>query len=218
MEMWFSEFHTPDVKHSIRVNRQLYSRQSDYQRIDIFESVEFGRIMTLDGLLMLTEKDEYIYHEMITHIPMATNPNIRNILVIGAGDGGTVRELVRYPSIEHIDVAEIDEMVVELSKKYQEKDAAGYSATLEKAGKVYQKNPLFMAKNLMLKGDDEAAVRLLENDTEKLPYYEVTRRFLLGVCYYRIGKEEQGKECMEYVIGHGNTLKCKEEAEKYVTV
>ena len=107
---------------------------------------------------------------------------------------------------------------LELAKKYQEKDAAGYSATLEKAGKVFQKNPLLMAKNLMLKGEDEAAVRLLENDTEKLPYYEVTRRFLLGVCYYRIGKEEQGKECMKYVIGHGNTLKCKEEAEKYVTV
>ena len=107
---------------------------------------------------------------------------------------------------------------LELSKKYQEKDAAGYSATLEKAGKVYQKNPLFMAKNMMQNGEDEAAVRLLENDTEKLPYYEVTRRFLLGVCYYRIGKEEQGKECMKYVIGHGNTLKCKEEAEKYVTV
>ena len=102
----------------MRVDKQLASVQSDFQRIDIFESVEFGRIMTLDGLLMLTEKDEYIYHEMITHIPMATNPNIRNILVIGAGDGGTVRELVRYPSIEHIDVAEIDEMVVELSKKY----------------------------------------------------------------------------------------------------
>ena len=94
----------------------------------------------------------------------------------------------------------------------------GQLQKVEKAGKVFQKNPLFMAKNLMLKGEDEAAVRLLENDTEKLPYYEVTRRFLLGVCYYRIGKEEQGKECMEYVIGHGNTLKCKEEAEKYVTV
>ena len=218
MDIWYTENHTDHVRMSMRVDKQLASVQSDFQRIDIFESVEFGRIMTLDGLLMLTEKDEYIYHEMITHIPMATNPNIRNILVIGAGDGGTVRELVRYPSIEHIDVAEIDEMVVELSKKYQEKDAAGYSATLEKAGKVFQKNPLFMAKNLMLKGEDEAAVRLLENDTEKLPYYEVTRRFLLGVCYYRIGKEEQGKECMEYVIGHGNTLKCKEEAEKYVTV
>ena len=218
MDIWYTENHTDHVRMSMRVDKQLASVQSDFQRIDIFESVEFGRIMTLDGLLMLTEKDEYIYHEMITHIPMATNPNIRNILVIGAGDGGTVRELVRYPSIEHIDVSEIDEMVVELSKKYQEKDAAGYSATLEKAGKVFQKNPLFMAKNLMLKGEDEAAVRLLENDTEKLPYYEVTRRFLLGVCYYRIGKEEQGKECMEYVIGHGNTLKCKEEAEKYVTV
>ena len=66
MEMWFSEFHTPDVKHSIRVNRQLYSKQSDYQRIDIFETPEFGRVLTLDGNVMLTERDEFIYDEMIT--------------------------------------------------------------------------------------------------------------------------------------------------------
>jgi spermidine synthase len=70
MEMWFSEFHTPDVKHSIRVNRQLYSKQSDYQRIDIFETPEFGRVLTLDGNVMLTERDEFIYGEMITHAPM----------------------------------------------------------------------------------------------------------------------------------------------------
>ena len=70
----------------------------------------------------------------------------------------------------------------------------------------------------MLKGEDEAAVRLLENDTESCLIMRLHAEFLLGVCYYRIGKEEQGKECMEYVIGHGNTLKCKEEAEKYVTV
>ena len=70
MEMWFSEFHTPDVKHSIRVNRQLYSRQSDYQRIDIFETPEFGRVLTLDGNVMLTERDEFIYDEMITHIDL----------------------------------------------------------------------------------------------------------------------------------------------------
>ena len=67
MEMWFSEFHTPDVKHSIRVNRQLYSKQSDYQRIDIFETPEFGRVLTLDGNVMLTERDEFNYDEMITH-------------------------------------------------------------------------------------------------------------------------------------------------------
>ena len=64
MEMWFSEFHTPDVKHSIRVNRQLYSKQSDYQRIDIFETPEFGRVLTLDGNVMLTERDEFIYDEI----------------------------------------------------------------------------------------------------------------------------------------------------------
>ncbi len=66
MELWFSEFHTPDVKHSIRVGKQLYSKQSAYQRIDIFETPEFGRVLTLDGNVMLTERDEFIYDEMIT--------------------------------------------------------------------------------------------------------------------------------------------------------
>lgn len=118
MDIWYTENHTEDVRLSMRVDRQLASVQSDFQRIDIFDSVEFGRIMTLDGLLMVTEKDEYIYHEMITHIPMATNPDIKRVLVIGAGDGGTIRELCRYNTIEHIDMVEIDEQVVLLSKKY----------------------------------------------------------------------------------------------------
>lgn len=118
MDLWYTENHTENVKFSIRVDRQLASEQSDFQRIDIFESQEFGKILTLDGYLMVTEKDEYIYHEMITHIPMATNPDIRKVLVIGAGDGGTVRELTKYDCIEKIDMVEIDEMVVELCKKY----------------------------------------------------------------------------------------------------
>jgi len=118
MDIWYTENQTEHVRFSIRIEKQLASVQSEFQRIDIFDSVEFGRIMTLDGLLIVTEKDEYIYHEMITHIPMATNPNIKRVLVIGAGDGGTVRELCRYPTIEHIDMVEIDEMVVQLSKEY----------------------------------------------------------------------------------------------------
>ena len=118
MDIWYTENHTDNVRLSIRIDRQLASVQSEFQRIDVFDSVEFGRIMTLDGLLMVTEKDEYIYHEMITHIPMATNPNIKKVLVIGAGDGGTVRELCRYPSIEQIDMVEIDELVVHLAKEY----------------------------------------------------------------------------------------------------
>lgn len=118
MDIWYTENHTEHVRMSLRVDRQLASIQSDFQRIDIFESNEFGRILTLDGLLMLTEKDEYIYHEMITHIPMATNPDIRRVLVIGAGDGGTVRELCRYGTIEHIDMVEIDYKVVEAAREY----------------------------------------------------------------------------------------------------
>ena len=108
MEFWFSEFHTPDVKHSIRVNKQLYSKQSDYQRIDIFETPEFGRVLTLDGNVMLTERDEFIYDEMIVHVPMAVHREAKDILVIGAGDGGVVRELTRYDRVERIDLVEMD--------------------------------------------------------------------------------------------------------------
>lgn len=118
MELWFTERHTANVKFSIRVNRQLFSAESDFQRIDIFESAEFGRFLTLDGYMMLTEKDEFIYHEMITHVPMAVHPNVRDVLVIGAGDGGVVRELCCYPEIAHIDLVEIDQMVVEVCRKF----------------------------------------------------------------------------------------------------
>ena len=86
MELWFSEPHTPDVKLSIRVDKQLYSGQSEFQRIDVFQSKEFGRFLTLDGYMMLTERDEFIYHEMITHVPMAVHPNVKKALVIPAPD------------------------------------------------------------------------------------------------------------------------------------
>lgn len=118
MEFWFSEMHTKNVKMSIRVDKQLYSGKSEFQRIDVFDSPEFGRFLTLDGYMMLTERDEFIYHEMITHVPMAVHPNVKKVLVIGAGDGGVIRELTRYPEIETIDMAEIDELVVEVCKKY----------------------------------------------------------------------------------------------------
>ena len=118
MEFWFSEAQTPNVKLSIRVDKQLYSGQSEFQRIDVFESPEFGRFLTLDGYMMLTEKDEFIYHEMITHVPMAVHPHVRRVLVIGAGDGGVIRELTRYPEIESIDMVEIDPQVVEVCREY----------------------------------------------------------------------------------------------------
>ncbi len=123
MDLWFSEHHTPNVKLSIRVDRQLYAGQSEFQRIDVFESPEFGRFLTLDGYMMLTEKDEFIYHEMIVHVPMAVHPNIKKVLVIGAGDGGVIRELTRYNHVDHIDMVEIDPGVVEVCRAYLPKTA-----------------------------------------------------------------------------------------------
>ena len=118
MELWFSEPHTPNVKLSIKVDKQLYSGESEYQRIDVFESPEFGRFLVLDGAVVLTEKDEFIYHEMLVHVPMAVHPYVKNVLVIGAGDGGAVRELAKYPEIEHIDLVENDEQVVQVCMDY----------------------------------------------------------------------------------------------------
>jgi len=123
MELWYTEEHTKNVRFSIKIDKQLVSAKSDFQRIDIFESPEFGRFLTLDGFMMLTEKDEFIYHEMITHVPMAVNPKAKKILVIGAGDGGTVRELVKYEHIKRIDMVEIDKMVVDVCREYLPKTA-----------------------------------------------------------------------------------------------
>ena len=118
MELWYTDEHTPDVRFSMKASVQIASKKSAVQRIDILDTPAYGRVLVLDGGLMITEKDEFIYHEMITHVPMAVNPNVRNVLVIGGGDGGTVRELVKYRSIESIDLVEVDKDVVLLSKKY----------------------------------------------------------------------------------------------------
>jgi len=118
MVLWFTENHSPTVRFSVKLEKQLFSGSSDFQKIEVFQTEEFGRILALDGLIMVTEKDEFIYHDMITHVPMATNPNIKKVLVIGAGDGGTIRELTRYDSIEQIDMVEIDELVVDVCKEY----------------------------------------------------------------------------------------------------
>lgn len=126
MELWFTEPHTDTVNWSIQVHRQLYFEQSEFQRIDVFESPEFGRFLTLDGIMMLTEKDEFIYHEMITHVPMAVHPHVRNVLVIGAGDGGVARELSYYEEIEQIDIVEIDERVVATCRQWLPKTAIGF--------------------------------------------------------------------------------------------
>lgn len=118
LDLWYSEKLAEGAKFSMLVDEHIYSEQTPFQKIDFFNTKTFGRFFTLDGLIMITEKDEFIYHEMITHVPMAVNPSIKKVLIIGGGDGGTAREILRYSSIEKVDMVEIDERVVRLCQKY----------------------------------------------------------------------------------------------------
>ncbi len=118
MEFWFSELHTGNVKLSVRIEKQLFSGESEYQRIDVFDSEEFGKFISLDGEIVFSEKDEFIYDEMVTHVPMAVHPCVKDVLIIGGGDGGVAKELLQYGCVEHIDVVETDEMFVEVSRQF----------------------------------------------------------------------------------------------------
>ena len=100
MELWYTEEWTDNVRFSIKVDNHLFSDKSEFQQVDVFESKEFGKFLTLDGLMMVNYKDEFIYHDMIVHTPMATNMNIKNVLVIGGGEWEEqVRDLLSYPQM-----------------------------------------------------------------------------------------------------------------------
>ncbi|PCI93461.1 spermidine synthase [Candidatus Aerophobetes bacterium] len=103
---------------SFEMSEILYHDKTEHQDLIIFQNPIFGKVLALDGVIQLTELDEFIYHEMITHIPVLTHGNIHKVLVIGGGDGGTIRELVKHPGIMKITLAELDEGVIEFSKKY----------------------------------------------------------------------------------------------------
>ncbi|MGX7327951.1 polyamine aminopropyltransferase [Enterococcus bulliens] len=118
MDLWLSDYHNEGVKLSIKVESQLYQERSEYQQIDIFESNEFGRMLTLDGQLITTDKDEFFYSEMMVHVAMATNSEIKKVLVLGGCDGGVLKELEKYDTITQLDVVELDERVIEVSKQY----------------------------------------------------------------------------------------------------
>ena len=125
MELWFSDYHTEKVKVSVKVQKQLFGLQTEFQRIDVFDSDEFGRFLSADGSIVFSEKDEFIYDEMVVHIPMAVHPNVKHVLVIGGGDGGVARELGHYKEIETIDVVEPDRVFVEVCKEFFPDNACG---------------------------------------------------------------------------------------------
>lgn len=118
MDLWYTDNHTDNVRFSMKVDKQLFSEESYYQKIEILQTVDYGKILVLDGELFTTQRDEFVYHEMVVHVPMAVHPDIKNVLVIGGADGGTVRELTKYESIENIDMVEVDSKLVEACREY----------------------------------------------------------------------------------------------------
>ena len=125
-EIWFSDVQTDNVKLNIRLDKQLFSAISEYQRIDVFQSPAFGRFVALDGDVIFSEADEFIYNEMVTHVPMAVHPHVKKVHIIGGGDGGVAREYTAYPEIEEIDVVEPDEQFVEVCREYFPEAAKGF--------------------------------------------------------------------------------------------
>lgn len=117
-ELWYTEEYTEHIRFSYRVTDLLLRKQTKYQLLEILETPEFGRLMLLDGKVMVTDRDEHIYHEMLVHPAMLIHPAPKRILVVGGGDGGTIREIVRHPAVEKAVLAEIDDEVIEASKKY----------------------------------------------------------------------------------------------------
>lgn len=118
MELWFKEAQTKDLHLGVRITDVLHTEKTLYQNLAVVESVEYGKMMILDGAIQCTERDEFLYHEMIAHLPLHVHPNPKRVCVIGGGDGGTVREVIKNPSVEEVKHVEIDGAVIEASKRF----------------------------------------------------------------------------------------------------
>ncbi|POZ92161.1 polyamine aminopropyltransferase [Petrotoga halophila] len=115
----FTEY---DKAHNVGVftetTNHIYTEQTEYQRIDIYETPAFGKLFSLDGVIMTRDSDEFVYHEMISHVPLFIHPNPKKVLIIGGGDGGTVREVLKHDSVEKVVLCELDKKVIEAALKY----------------------------------------------------------------------------------------------------
>lgn len=116
---WYQEryFHK-NVSTAFKIKSVLHSEKSAFQQIEVLDTHGVGRLLLLDGKTMVSERDEFVYHEVMGHIPTMVHPDVKNVLIIGGGDGGIVRELVKHQEIERIDLVEIDERVIAVSKEF----------------------------------------------------------------------------------------------------
>jgi spermidine synthase len=117
-ELWFTEYERDNLKIDYRIKEIVFSQRSPIQHIMVLDSFDFGRMLILDGILQTTAKDGHIYNEMISHVPLNLHPEPKNVLIVGGGDCGVAKEVAKYEGVERIDMVEIDELVVKVSRKY----------------------------------------------------------------------------------------------------
>lgn len=118
MELWFTEKQTENYGITMKTKRTMVHEQTDFQELAMIETEEWGNMLVLDGMVMTTIKDEFVYHEMVAHIPLFTHPNPENVLIVGGGDGGVVREVLKHPKVKKAVLVDIDGKVIEYSKQY----------------------------------------------------------------------------------------------------
>jgi len=118
MGIWFTENQTRDLSLSFRLGKTLRRERTPYQDLAVVETLQYGRMLVLDGAVQTTEKDEFVYHEMITHVPLFAHPAPKRVLVVGGGDGGAIREILKHPTVEEAVLAEIDERVIAAAREF----------------------------------------------------------------------------------------------------
>lgn len=118
MDLWYTEKQTPEVGITCKVKETLHVEQTPYQHLAVIDTYQFGRMLVLDGMVQTTIADEFIYHEMIALLGLNTHPDPQHVLIVGGGDGGALREVVRHPRVQKATMVEIDQRVVEASKQF----------------------------------------------------------------------------------------------------
>lgn len=117
-EKWVTENYKDIYKMSYKYSEKLFSEQSEFQKVEIYKTEHLGNVLLNDDFMMCSERDEFVYHEMMAHVPLSVHPNPKNVLIIGGGDGGTAREVLKHPTVEKVVMVEIDEAVVNACKEF----------------------------------------------------------------------------------------------------
>ena len=160
----------------MKVDKHLYSNETDLGRVDIFESLEFGRFLAVDGYIIFTDRDEFIYDEMLSHVPMAVHPNPKSVLIFGSGDGGVVEELLKYKSLERIDLVEVNDGVVEACRKFFPETASSLD---DERVTVYTENALRFIRHI----ENEYDVIIVDSAGFYGPGESLLTREFYGGCY-----------------------------------